>query len=86
MTLPARELFQLAAQDCWDDRQYTSKEAAQMVEDVEFIERASLEEVRTMLTRCVRSERFCDGSWEALLSGGHIQNLLRRLQVLRDEM
>ena len=80
------EFFRLAAQGCWRDRQYTSKESSRMVEDAEFVRRASLEQVKTMLTRCVRSERFCDGAWASLLSGGHIQNLLRRLQLLREEV
>jgi hypothetical protein len=39
-----------------------------------------------MLTACVRSERFCDGSWERLLESGTIVWLLRRLAALRQTL
>lgn len=80
------EFFRLAAQDPWADRSYTSKDAGRMLGDDEFIARASLEEVKTMLTFAVRGEKFADGHRLAMLREGRIVALLRRLQVLRRRM
>ena len=51
-----------------------------------FIQRATLAEIKTMLTYCVRGERFGDGHWAAMLESGKIVALLNRLRVLRDEV
>ncbi|MEI2789718.1 MAG: DUF6508 domain-containing protein [Steroidobacteraceae bacterium] len=47
------------------------------------VRRASLDEIRTMLTYCVRGERFCDGHWGAQILGAHVRRLLERLVELR---
>ena len=39
-----------------------------------------------MLTYCVRGERFGDGLWAHMLEMGKIVFLLKRLQVLRDQI
>jgi hypothetical protein len=80
------EFFSLVGQRGWIDVGYKPEEAAQMLAEEEFIEQASLEQVKTMLTYCVRGERFCDGHRESLLIGGQIVALLRRLKAIREEM
>jgi hypothetical protein len=77
------EFFRRVGQHGWLDYGYKPEEAARMLEDSKFIERASLEQVKTMLTYCVRGERFCDGHRESLLLGGQIVALLRRLKSIR---
>ena len=57
-----------------------------MLADSEFVKRASLEQIKTMLTYCVRGERFCDGLRESLLVGGQVVDLLRRLEAIREQM
>ena len=57
-----------------------------MLEDEAFIASANLDEIKTMLTYCVRAERFSDGAWGALLSSGKIVALLRRLDALKDSI
>jgi hypothetical protein len=57
-----------------------------MLQDDALIQRATLAEVKTMLTYCVRGERFSDGHWAAMLESGRIVALLKRLHVLRKEM
>jgi hypothetical protein len=57
-----------------------------MLEDDDFIQQGSLEQVKSMLTYYVRGERFCDGHCLALLEEGRIVNLLNRLEVIRDDM
>lgn len=80
------EFFSRVGQHGWLDYGYKPEAAARMLEDSEFIERASLEQVRTMLTYCVRGERFCDGHRESLLAGGQVVALLRRLKAIRERM
>jgi hypothetical protein len=80
------EFFHLAVQDCWMDSSYQPSESARMLTDDKFISQASLGQVRTMLTYCVRGERFCDGHWQEILKGGQLVVLLRRLRVIREQM
>jgi len=80
------EFFRLAGQPCWSDDQYEPGAAGRMLEDDRLIERATLEEIKTMLTCCVRGERFCDGHWEAVLRLGKITAILQRLAVLRESV
>lgn len=80
------EFYRLAGQACWSDYAYDPREASRMLADADRIERASLAELKTMLTYCVRGERFCDGLWAEMLRAGHIAALLRRLQVLRGQI
>lgn len=80
------QFFRRAGQPCWSDYDYEPRAAGRMVEDPAFIARASLEEIKTMLTFCVRGERFTDGHWERMLASGKITAILRRLAELRDEL
>ena len=40
-------------------------------------------QIKTMLTYCVRGERFGDGHWAAMIEGGHVRRLLERLTEMR---
>jgi hypothetical protein len=53
-----------------------------MLRDGVLIGRATLAEIKMMLTYCVRDERFSDGLWAALLESGRIVAILKRLRVL----
>lgn len=79
-----KEFFEAAGQDCWSDVDYAPAEAGRMLMDAEAVRAASLDQVKTMLTYCVRGERFCDGHWGAMIDDGHIRRLLERLAELRD--
>jgi hypothetical protein len=85
-TYPAEvvEFFELAGQPCWSDRGYEPAAAREMLADDQAIARAGLSDIKTMLTFCVRGERFCDGHWGAVIREGRVGALLRRLQQLRD--
>ena len=78
--------FRLAGQSCWCDYGYQPAEAGAMLADDDLIRSASLEQVKTMLTFCVRGERFSDGHWGAMLREGRIVLLLRRLALLREQL
>ena len=77
------EFFEAASKDAWRDAEYLSTAAGQMLKSPNSIKSASLTEVKSMLTHCVRGERFCDGYWESVISGGQIRLILMRLQELR---
>jgi len=79
------EFFRLAARECWLDYEYIPEDAGRMLRDEDFIRSASLDQVKTMLTFCLRGERFSDGHWGEMIEGGQIRRLLKRLMVIRSE-
>lgn len=81
-----RDLFFIAASEQWQDPDYMSKGAEMMLANPETIANASIDDIRTMLTHCVRGERFASGYRERVLKGGQILQILERLVVLRDKM
>ena len=81
-----QEFFRLVAEHGWLDYEYKPEEAARMLADGELVGRAGVGQIKTMLTYCLRGERFCDGFWESLLEGGQIVALLRRLKAIRERM
>lgn len=80
-----REFFRAASEPCWVDGRYLQRDAGEMLGDPERVANASLDEVRLMLTWCVRGERFCDGHWDRMIEAGHVRRLLERLVEIRQE-
>jgi len=80
-----KEFYRLASKKCWDDYKYHPERARKMLENMEVVERASLSQIKTMLTYCVRGERFCDGHWGNMIEKGYIRALLKRLCNLRKD-
>ena len=78
--------FGLAGQPFWSDYKYKPAEAGKLLRDDDFIARATLDEIKTLLTYCVRGERFCDGHWGAVLQSGKIVAILRRLAILKETL
>ena len=74
--------YEKAMQDIWMDHNYKPDEAWEMLLDHQFVANASLTQIKTMLTFCVRGERFVDGHWAQMIEQGHIQRLLERLVIL----
>lgn len=69
-------------QPCWIDYQYDPEVAWQMLRDDALVRSASLEQIKSMLTFCVRGERFSDGHWGTMITNGSIRRLLERLREL----
>lgn len=74
-----------AGQEAWRDEGYDPQKAARMLQDADLVGRASWDEIKTMLTFCVRGERFSDGHWAAMIEQGHLRRLLERLRQLHGE-
>ena len=78
--------FKVAAEPQWADYDYDPASTGLLIQDDAAVSSASMAEIRSMLTFCVRGERFCDGHWEAMIREGRISALLRRLLELRDSL
>jgi hypothetical protein len=76
------EFIKIAEHECWTDPEYLKKKPRQMLESEYAIETADLNEIKTILTFCVRGERFCNGHWGAMIEGGYVRRLLQRLTEL----
>ena len=82
---PVVEAFvRVASSECWTDYDYNPESAGQLLEMDESVQSADLDQIKTMLTYCVRGERFCSGHWEAMIESGNVRKLLQRLSELRD--
>ena len=79
------EFFRLVSSGGWLDAGYSPAQAQQMLEDETRIKSASLDQIKTMLTYCVRGERFSDGHWAQMIEKGYIRRLLERLVAIRSE-
>jgi hypothetical protein len=80
------EFYRQVASECWLDYSYRPEEAARMLQDQEFIKSATLPQIKTILTFCLRGERFSDGHWADMIQQGHIRRILERLSQIGDEM
>lgn len=79
------EFFRLVSSQGWLDYEYNPEQAYQMLKDDKAIRTASLAQIRTMLTFCVRGERFSDGHWGEMIEKGYIRRLLERLNEIKSE-
>ena len=79
------DFFRVAARECWLDFEYDPEQAGKMLRDEKLVKTASLSEIKTMLTFCVRGERFSDGHWGAMIEEGHIRRLLERINEIKSE-
>jgi hypothetical protein len=61
-------------------------EAKHLYTEPSALQKADLLSLRKLLFLHIRKERFCQGHWVNMLKEGHIAAILRRIQVLRDEM
>ena len=81
-----KEFFSVAANECWRDYNYNPDQGYQMLKEEHLIKTASLSQIKTMLTFCVRGERFADGHWGEMIEKGHIRRLLERLNEVKAEL
>jgi hypothetical protein len=79
------EFFQ-AVSSRWLDHEYNPEQAYQMLRDERALTTVSLEQIKSMLTFCVRGERFSDGHWGEMIEQGYIRRLLERLNEIKREL
>lgn len=78
-----RHFFKMASGEAWNDPAYATKDVPAMLADSHFIMRATVDDIRTMLTHCVRSERFSPGYRAGVVKSGQLRQILERLVVIR---
>ena len=74
--------FQLINLPVWSDRNHNCDLAKKMLQDPSLIRAASLDQIKTMLTYCLRGESFSAGHWNSVLQTGQIVMLLKRLRAM----
>jgi Family of unknown function (DUF6508) len=79
------EFFRQVASGGWLDYGYRPEEAAEMLSNEEIVKSASLPQIKTMLTYCVRGERFSDGHWAEMIENGNIRRILERINQLSSD-
>ena len=79
------EFFRTVSGGGWLDKNYNPEQTYQMLKAENLIKAASISQIRTMLTFCVRGERFSDGHWAEMIEEGYIRRLLERLNVIKAE-
>jgi hypothetical protein len=79
------EFFRQLGAECWLDYDYDPETAWRTLRAEDQVARATLEQIKSMLTFCLRGERFADGHWEQMIKEGHIRRLLTRLEQLQDK-
>jgi hypothetical protein len=70
----------------WIDYDYDPERAYQMLQDEQAVKSASLGDIKTMLTFCLRGERFSDGHWGVMIEKGFIRRVLERLNQIKREL
>ena len=70
--------FELASQPCWQDYDYVDNFSEEMIE-YNKIEQASMDQIKTILTWCVRIERFNEGHWISVIENKVAKRVLERL-------
>lgn len=73
--------FELASQQHWQNYEYVDNFSDQMIKPG-IIEKASINEIKTILTWCARIERFNEGHWLNVIEGDIIKRILNRLSSI----
>jgi hypothetical protein len=80
------EFFNHVSSDGWLDYKYDPDHAYKMLNDEQTVKNASIDQIQTMLTFCVRGERFSDGHWGHVIERGYIRRILERLNEIKARM
>jgi len=56
-----------------------------MLKNENAIKTAAPDQIRSMLTFCVRGECFSDGHWDEMIEKEYIRRLLERLEKIRSQ-
>lgn len=79
------DFMQEASRECWLDPDYQTEVVARWIKDPGFISQASLAQIRSLLTFCIRGERFCSGHVGGMIDNGVILAIFNRLEALLDK-
>ena len=80
------DFMRVASEDWWCDFNYSPASSGDPLDDPAQVARASLDELKSMLTWCIRGERFGGGHVGVMIEEGKIRLILDRLVELRRSM
>ena len=80
------EFMETASKDCWCDYDYSPASSGEPLDDPSYVASASIEKIKSMLTWCIRGERFCGGHVGTMIETGKVRILLERLTELREKL
>ena len=80
------DFVEVASQDQWCDFHYSPATSGNVLENPSLVAEASIDQIKSMLTWCIRGERFCSGHLGTVIDSGQLRLLLARLAVIREEM
>ncbi|PPD42377.1 MAG: hypothetical protein CTY16_14770 [Methylobacter sp.] len=80
------DFFQLASEPFWCDYRYDVRAAEVMVFSDAAIGEATIDQIKTILTYCVRCEWFGEGHWQGMVRKGRILAILLRISELRGNL
>lgn len=83
---PLVEEFFRVVSSTWLDYEYNPEQAYQLLRDEDLVKIASLAQIGTMLTFCVRGEHFSDGHWDEMIEKGYIRRILERLNEIKSQL
>jgi hypothetical protein len=83
---PLVEEFYRTVSGGWLDTGYNPEQAYQMLKDENLVKSASLSQIKTMLTYCVRGEHFADGHRAEMIEKGYIRRILERLNEIAEQL
>jgi hypothetical protein len=83
---PLVEEFFRTVSSSWLDYEYNPEQAYQMLKDENAVKTASLPQIKSLLTFCVRGERFSDGHWGEMIEKGYIRRILERLNEIKSQL
>ena len=78
------KFFEIASQEHWKDYKYVDNFSEEMIEPGK-IEEASINQLKTIITWCDRTERFFEGHWEYVIASDIIKRVLKRLIQLNKD-
>ncbi len=76
-----RDFFRYVHDSCWLDTNYMPEETGIAIQNG-GISIADIDEIRRMLTWCLRSEYWCNNSWGKILEDGIVFAILTRLDEI----
>lgn len=68
------------------DYDYNPSIQEALIQDARFIHSASLKDIKSLLTYCIRAEKHSEGNMAKMINAGYIKNILLRLEQIRLNM
>jgi len=80
------DFLEVAGKACWHNYNFKQYEMDKMIKSEIVVQCADLDQIKQMLTYCVRGEKFIShGMMGTMIKEGHVSRLLQRLEQLKSQ-